>query len=75
MIPVNILSRPMIRPKFTMTEIGVKLNLTPSAVSSLLNPKRDPHLSTLRKLSKAYGISIEELANNYIDKNIYDWIA
>lgn len=72
MIPVKHLSMSKIRPEFTMTEIAIKMNLTPSAVSSLLNPKRDPHLSTLRKLSRAYGLTIEEVAENYIDKTIND---
>jgi len=72
MIAVNLLSMSKIRPDFTMTEIAIKMNLTRSSVSSLLNPKRDPRLSTLRKLSRAYGITIEEVAENYIDKTIND---
>ena len=72
MIAVNLLSMSKIRPEFTMTEIAIKMNLTRSAVSSLLNPKRDPHLSTLRKLARAYGITIADVAENYIDKTIND---
>lgn len=58
------------RFNITQKEIAKELNINPATVSGMLDPKKDPPLSTLRRLSRVYGVSLDELATHYIDKTI-----
>lgn len=60
----------MIRPKFKQSEIARRMDTTPQAIFLLLRSKNDPRLSTLRKLARAYEVSIDELAQNYDDPDL-----
>jgi transcriptional regulator with XRE-family HTH domain len=53
----------------TQKELGERLGVKQSTVSQMLNPKGDPRLSTLRKISRELGISLETLAATYHDRN------
>ena len=45
----------------TQTELGEKLNVTAQAVSKWENGLSDPDLGTLQRLSKIFGVSVDEL--------------
>lgn len=60
----------MIRPKFKQIEVARKLNVTGQTIYSMLKSDNNPRLSTLRKLARAYEISIDELAQNYDDPDL-----
>jgi transcriptional regulator with XRE-family HTH domain len=53
----------------TQKELGERLGVKQSTVSQMLNPKGDPRLSTLRKISRELGISLETLAATYHDRH------
>jgi transcriptional regulator with XRE-family HTH domain len=53
----------------TQKQLGERLGVDQSTVSKLLNPKGDPRLSTLRKISRELGISLETLAATYYDRD------
>jgi transcriptional regulator with XRE-family HTH domain len=53
----------------TQKELANSLGISQAAVSQILNPKGDPRLSTLRKISRELGISLETLAATYHDRN------
>ncbi len=52
----------------TQQELAVRWGVKQSAVSQMLNPKSNPRLSTLRKLSKELAVSIETIAATYEDR-------
>lgn len=60
----------MIRPKFKQSEIAKRLNVTKQNIYSSLRPDNNPRLSTLRKLARAYEVSLDELAENYDDPDL-----
>lgn len=60
----------MIRPKFKPKEIAKRMNTTSQSIQRMLRVDNDPKLSTLRKLAKAYKISIGELVKNYNDPDL-----
>lgn len=49
------------RLNLTQTELGEQLNVTAQAVSKWETGMSDPDLSTLQRLSKIFGVSIDEL--------------
>ena len=55
----------------TQQQLAERLDIGQSAVSRMLNPKSDPRLSTLRKLAKALGMSIDAVASAYEDKELF----
>lgn len=52
----------------TQQELADRLGVTQSSVSTMLNPKSNPRLSTLRKLSRELSVSIETIAATYEDR-------
>lgn len=52
----------------TQKELAVSLGISQAAISQILNPKGDPRLSTLRKISRELNISLETLAATYHDR-------
>jgi transcriptional regulator with XRE-family HTH domain len=52
----------------TQQQLAERLGVSQPTVSTMLNPKSDPRLSTLRKLARALGITLDVVANAYEDK-------
>jgi transcriptional regulator with XRE-family HTH domain len=52
----------------TQKQLADSFGVSQARVSQMLNPKADPKLSTLRKLSRELGISLEMLAATYHDR-------
>jgi transcriptional regulator with XRE-family HTH domain len=48
-------------------QIALRLGISQSRVSRMLNPKADLRLSTIKRVSKAMGISWQDLAATYYD--------
>jgi transcriptional regulator with XRE-family HTH domain len=57
----------MAAAKVTQQELADRLGVSQSRVARMLNPKADLRLSTLKRVSKAMGISWETLAASYED--------
>jgi transcriptional regulator with XRE-family HTH domain len=57
----------MAAAKVTQQELADRLGVKQSTVSGMLNPKTDLRLSTLKRLSRAMGVSLETLAATYDD--------
>jgi transcriptional regulator with XRE-family HTH domain len=57
----------MLTAKLTQQELASRLGIGQPALSKMLNPKANPTLRTLRKLSRELGISLETLAATYDD--------
>jgi transcriptional regulator with XRE-family HTH domain len=53
----------------TQKQLADSFGVSQARVSQMLNPKGDPKLSTLRKLSRELGISLETLAATYHDRD------
>jgi transcriptional regulator with XRE-family HTH domain len=52
----------------TQQQLADRLGLKQSTVSEMLNPRSNPRLSTLRKLSRELSVSIEAIAATYEDR-------
>lgn len=57
----------MATAKFTQQQLADRLGISQSRVARMLNPKADLRLSTIKRVSKAMGISWETLAATYVD--------
>jgi transcriptional regulator with XRE-family HTH domain len=57
----------MAAAKVTQQQIADRMRVKQSTVSVMLNPKTDLRLSTLKRLSKAMGVSWVTLAETYED--------
>jgi transcriptional regulator with XRE-family HTH domain len=58
----------MATAKVTQQQLADRLGVKQSTIAGMLNPKGDPRLSTLRKISRELGISLETLAATYHDR-------
>ena len=56
----------------TQKQLAERLGVGQSTISQFLNPTSNPRLSTLRKLSKELGVSLETLAATYNDADDCD---
>jgi transcriptional regulator with XRE-family HTH domain len=57
----------MLTAKVTQKELAKRMGIGQPALSQMLNPKSNPTLRTLRKLSRELGVSLETLAATYDD--------
>lgn len=48
----------------TQAELGKRAGMEASAINHIMKGRREPRISNLRKLSKATGISIENLVRD-----------
>lgn len=69
-IHASLFCQLMIRPKFKPKEIAKRMNTTTQMIHRMLRVDNNPRLSTLRKLAKAYEVSIDELVKNYDDPDL-----
>lgn len=46
--------------RYNLKVIAAKASLDPSYISRVLSGKRDPSLSTVRKICRAMGVSLDE---------------
>lgn len=54
----------------TQQQLANRLGVRQSTVSEMLNPKSNPRLSTLRKLSRELSVSLETIAATYEDRDV-----
>jgi transcriptional regulator with XRE-family HTH domain len=57
----------MAAAKVTQQQLADRLGVSQSRVARMLNPKADLRLSTIKRVSKAMGITWEALAATYND--------
>jgi transcriptional regulator with XRE-family HTH domain len=57
----------MAAAKLTQQQLADQLGVSQPSISQMLNPKTDLRLSTLKRLSRAMGVSLETLAATYND--------
>jgi transcriptional regulator with XRE-family HTH domain len=57
----------MLTAKVTQQELAKRLGIGQPALSQMLNPKANPTLKTLRRLSRELGVPLETLAATYDD--------
>jgi transcriptional regulator with XRE-family HTH domain len=62
----------MATAKVTQQQLADRLGVKQSTIAGMLNPKSDPRLSTLRKISRELSIPLETLASTYNDRNYRD---
>lgn len=54
--------------KFTQKDVAQKLNISQQTYSDYENGKSEPNIDVLKKLSKLFNISIDNLVDNNISK-------
>lgn len=57
----------MAAAKVTEEEVAERLKITQATVSRNLNPKANPRLNTIKRMSKAMGVRWQDLAETYED--------